>query len=127
METENKSKLGNRIFYTIFILLIIGSVGCTFWRIVIQKDYQIVADVSCDPATESCFHYEPEPCAMEDYGCLALPPEEAYDYKIMDLGNPLVDEIEKNFELFKLIYKLYEIEHPTTEPKFTSYPTTIKL
>jgi hypothetical protein len=39
----------------------------------------------------------------------------------------VVDEIEKNFELFKLIYKLYEIENPTTEPKFSSYPTTIKL
>ena len=40
---------------------------------------------------------------------------------------PSVDDIEKNFELFKLIYRLYELEHPTTEPKFTSYPTTIKL
>jgi hypothetical protein len=39
----------------------------------------------------------------------------------------VVDDIEKNFELFKLIYKLYEIENPTTEPKFTSYPITIKL
>jgi hypothetical protein len=39
----------------------------------------------------------------------------------------VVDEIEKNFELFKLIYRLYEIENPTTEPKFSSYPTTIKL
>jgi hypothetical protein len=39
----------------------------------------------------------------------------------------VIDEIEKNFELFKLIYRLYEIENPTTEPKFTSYPTTIKL
>lgn len=38
-----------------------------------------------------------------------------------------VDEIVKNFELFKMIYKLYELENPVTEPIFNSYPTTIKL
>jgi len=38
-----------------------------------------------------------------------------------------IDDIDKNFELFKLIYKLYEMEHPTTEPVFNSFPTTIKL
>lgn len=38
-----------------------------------------------------------------------------------------VDEIEKNFELFKMIYRLYELENPVTEPIFNSYPTTIKL
>jgi hypothetical protein len=39
----------------------------------------------------------------------------------------VVDNIEENFELFQLIYKLYQIENPTTEPKFASYPTSIKL
>ena len=38
-----------------------------------------------------------------------------------------IDEIEKNFELFKLIYKLYELENPNTEPVYNSYPTTLKL
>ena len=38
-----------------------------------------------------------------------------------------IDKIEDNFELFKLIYKMYEMEHPTTEPIYSSYPTTIKL
>jgi hypothetical protein len=75
--------MANKIFYTILILLILGSVGFTFWRIVIQKDYQIIAEVSCDPVTESCFHYEPEPCAMDDYECLSAPIEEAYDYKLI--------------------------------------------
>jgi hypothetical protein len=75
--------MANKIFYTILILLILGSVGFTFWRIVIQKDYQIIAEVSCDPATESCFHYEPEACEMDDYDCLSAPIEEAYDYKMI--------------------------------------------
>lgn len=38
-----------------------------------------------------------------------------------------VDEIEKNFDLFQTIYKLYQLDHPTTEPIYQSYPTTIKL
>jgi len=81
METiEKKSGIGNKIFYTILILLIIGSVGVTFWRIVIEKDYQIEAETSCDPATESCFHYEGVTCDGTDSECV---PEDAYDYKLI--------------------------------------------
>ena len=39
----------------------------------------------------------------------------------------VVDEIDHNFELFKMIYKLYSLENPTTEPIYNSYPTTLKL
>lgn len=39
----------------------------------------------------------------------------------------VVDDIDKNFELFKLIYKLYEIENPTTEPIYNNYPVKVKL
>jgi len=81
METvDNKTKFANRIFYVILILLIAASVGITFWKIVIQKDYQIVAEVSCDPTTEACYRYEPEPCTEGDLECV---PEEAYDYKMI--------------------------------------------
>ena len=38
-----------------------------------------------------------------------------------------IDEIDKNFEWFKLIYRLYELENPNTEPIYNSYPTTLKL
>ena len=38
-----------------------------------------------------------------------------------------VDEIDKNFELFKMIYELYKLENPVTEPIYNSYPTTLKL
>ena len=38
-----------------------------------------------------------------------------------------IDEIEKNFELFKMIYNLYSLENPNTEPIYNSYPTTIKV
>ena len=39
----------------------------------------------------------------------------------------VIDEIEENFELFKMIYKLYSLEHPVVEPIYNSYPTTLKL
>tara|TARA_R110000803_G_scaffold36932_6_gene79502 strand:+ start:412 stop:1194 length:783 start_codon:yes stop_codon:yes gene_type:complete len=39
----------------------------------------------------------------------------------------IIDDIDKNFELFKLIYQLYQIDNPTTEPIYNSYPTKIKL
>ena len=39
----------------------------------------------------------------------------------------VIDEIEKNFGLFKSIYDFYKIDHPTTEPIYNSYPTTLKL
>jgi hypothetical protein len=39
----------------------------------------------------------------------------------------VIDEIEENFELFTLIYKLYALENPTTEPIYQSYPTTLKI
>lgn len=38
-----------------------------------------------------------------------------------------IDEIDKNFDLFKMIYKLYSLENPTVEPIYNSYPTTLKL
>jgi len=38
-----------------------------------------------------------------------------------------IDEIEKNFELFEMIYKLYSLENPTVEPIYNSYPTTLKI
>ncbi len=69
MDTEQKMTRGSKVFFLVLALLIIGSVGFTFWRIFIAKDYQIIAEVSCDTMTESCFFYEDE--------------EEAYTYKMI--------------------------------------------
>ena len=38
-----------------------------------------------------------------------------------------INDIDKNFELFKMIYKLYSLENPTVEPIYNSYPTTLKI
>ena len=60
---------GNKIFYIVLALLIAGSVGVTFYKIVILKNYQIVAQVSCDPKIEKCFVSECDPTT--DDTCLA--------------------------------------------------------
>ena len=39
----------------------------------------------------------------------------------------VIDDIDKNFELFKMIYELYKLENPVTEPIYNSYTTTLKL
>ena len=79
METINKeTQTANMIFYAILVLLILGSVGVTFWRIVIEKDYQVVAETSCDPKSESCFHREAVTCDGTDPAC---EPADASDYK----------------------------------------------
>ena len=67
METiENKSKIGNSFFYIILVLLILGSMGATFYKIVWQKNYQIVAETSCDPQTEQgCYVWICDPANDE--------------------------------------------------------------
>ena len=39
----------------------------------------------------------------------------------------VVDDIDKNHELFMLIYKLYKLDNDDIAPKYLSYPTTVKL
>ena len=80
MPESSSDKKKNIWFFIILGILILASVGVTFYKYYILKDFQIVAEVSCDPATEVCFHYEPTPCADDDLECV---PEEAYDYKMM--------------------------------------------
>ena len=39
----------------------------------------------------------------------------------------VVDNIDENFRLFKLIYELYSLENKDVIPKYKTYPTSIKL
>lgn len=77
-KTEHISNKSSKIFWLVFFLLILGSVSITFYRIIILKDYQIVAEVSCDPAHEKCFIHECDPTAEE---CSNNPAENISYYK----------------------------------------------
>tara|TARA_B110000037_G_scaffold222947_1_gene300798 strand:- start:5452 stop:6234 length:783 start_codon:yes stop_codon:yes gene_type:complete len=39
----------------------------------------------------------------------------------------VIDNIDENFRLFKLIYELYSLENKDVIPKYKTYPTSIKL
>jgi len=39
----------------------------------------------------------------------------------------VIDEIEKNFDLFMTVYKLYKLDNPTVKPIYKEYPTTLKI
>lgn len=80
MENQTISEnIGERIFYIVLGLLIAVSIGATYYRIVILKDYQIVAQVSCDPTQERCFVYECDP--EIDGECSEIPEENISYYK----------------------------------------------
>ena len=76
---EQKSDIGNKIFYIVLILLVVGAVGVTFYKIVILKNYQIVAQVSCNPKTEKCFVTTCDPST--DDSCSKNPDEQTTYYK----------------------------------------------
>jgi hypothetical protein len=64
-------KTKNKIFWLVFIFFILGSIVFTFVKIFINLDYKLVAEVSCNPETESCFIYTPEElCEGEGSECL---------------------------------------------------------
>lgn len=88
----------SKILLWVFALLIAGSVGVTYWRIMIQKDYIIEAEVDCDPTLETCFVYECDPEAEE---CTGDPEEDIYYYKMIrrNAANiPLCDPADENCE-----------------------------
>ena len=42
-------------------MLILASVGFTYYRIMVKRDYVIEAQTDCDPTTEKCFVYHCDP------------------------------------------------------------------
>ena len=54
---DKKSKM----FLWFFALLIVASVGVTYWRVMIKKDYVVENQVDCDPYEKSCFVWECDP------------------------------------------------------------------
>ncbi len=51
MEQSKSSK----IFLAVFLLAVVLSMAVSYWRIIIKRDYSIVASVDCDPYAEQCF------------------------------------------------------------------------
>lgn len=50
----------SKIIFGILIALVIFSIVATYYRVFVKEDYLISAEISCDPAIESCFVWEEE-------------------------------------------------------------------
>lgn len=87
----------SKIFFAVFFLLIVLSVGATYYRYVVAHDYMIQAELDCDPYTESCFVYVCDPEADEE--CTGDPIEDTSYYKLIDRNAkniPLCDPADEN-------------------------------
>jgi hypothetical protein len=72
IETSSESRVqvvGGKILLWIFFLLVIGSLGFTYWKIMIKRNYVIVAQVECDPYLEKCFTHVCNPDPNVDGEC----------------------------------------------------------
>jgi hypothetical protein len=74
--TDKQSK----IFFLALFLLIALSVGVSYYRFFVAKDYIIEAEAECDPAAEACFVYVCDPQAEE---CSGDPEEDTSYYKVV--------------------------------------------
>jgi hypothetical protein len=70
----------SKIFFLVFFLLIALSVGASYYRFFIAKDYIIEAQADCDPAAETCFVYVCDPQSEE---CSGDPEEDTSYYKVV--------------------------------------------
>lgn len=81
---ENAKEVSqSRWFFVIFFGLLFLSVGATFYRTFIARDYFVIMETTCDPAREACF--ERDICETEDGMCAEgdMPVETSY-YKIVE-------------------------------------------
>lgn len=96
MEIEQKRDSENRktarILLATFALLVILSIGASFYKFFIARDYIIETQIDCDPTTEACFVSECDPTADT---CTGNPDEDTTYYKILNReakNIPLCDE-----------------------------------
>jgi hypothetical protein len=70
----------SKIFFWVLGILILASIGVTYWRIMLKRDYIIEAEADCDPTTETCFVYKCDPQTEE---CTGNPDEDTSFYKLI--------------------------------------------
>lgn len=71
----------SKIFFIVFFLLIAGSVGASYYKFVVKRNYTVEAQADCDPYTKKCFVYVCDPSAGEE--CTGNPEEDTSYYKII--------------------------------------------
>lgn len=74
----------SKIFLALFFLAIFISVGVTYYKIIIKRDYIVEAQTDCDPETEKCFVWECDPNSnIDGEKCVGDPEKDIWYYKII--------------------------------------------
>ena len=97
----------SKIFLAVFLLLIVGSIGVTYWRIYIQKDYIIQNQIDCDPTVDKCFIWKCDPkSTVEGEACTGDPDKDTWYYQIANRkasNIPLCDSNDENCKPFECL------------------------
>lgn len=75
---EMDKSRSSKIFLAVFFLAIFLSLAGSYWRIVIARDYNIIAGVDCDPYEERCFVHICNPDPLVDAVCTGDPEEDTW-------------------------------------------------
>ncbi len=53
----------SKFFFVVFGLIILGSIGASYYRYMVKRDYAIESQADCDPTVERCFVHvcDPDP------------------------------------------------------------------
>ena len=90
----------SKVFLWVFFLLIVTSVGVTYWRIMVKRDYVIENQVDCDPYEKACFVWECDPAStVEGEACTGDAETDVWYYAVakrsaanIPMCDPEVDE-----------------------------------
>lgn len=91
----------SKILIAVIIILILGSVAATYWRIIVKKDYIISAQADCDPLSENCFVWNCDPAVDGEGVCTGEPELDTWYYKIIKrkaANIPICDPNDENCE-----------------------------
>lgn len=85
--------------YTLMILLLL-SAGASYYRFMVIHDYVIVAEVDCDPTSESCFVWQCDPAVEGE--CTGDPEADTWYYKIATRNAQHIPECDPEDEMCEL-------------------------
>lgn len=89
----------SKILIAVLLVLILASVGYTFYKIMIKRDYVISAQVDCDPYEEKCFIWECDPESSEEgEACTGDPEEDIWYYQIVKRNAANIPNCDPNDE-----------------------------
>ena len=77
---DNKTK----IFWVVVLLTFIGSIGFSYWRFVVKRDFVVFMHTECDPFVERCFVERCDPAAEgeDEWPCVGNEDEDVSFFKI---------------------------------------------